>query len=244
MHEQHNLATPPGAGSPESVRAYATMNTLRALECLAFTALTTAELADSIQISVRTARRLLQRLALEGFVTQQRGHRGRYHATTRLAALGRQMLDHAPLARAAAPHVANLANDTASIAHLWIPGYDDHIVCAVHADGRTTHPAISLLHEIAPAPLSAAGTVLLRDRAHLRSSCYQHHATDPTFAAAVLHNGHVIAALAITSHDALDATATITTTATQLSNELDSRPQGPPTNYDDRSARGATTRQP
>jgi hypothetical protein len=73
------------------------MNTVRALECLAFTALSAPQLADSLQVSVRTARRLLKRLAIEGFVIQERDHRRRYHPTLRLAALGQQMLDHAPL---------------------------------------------------------------------------------------------------------------------------------------------------
>jgi DNA-binding IclR family transcriptional regulator len=75
----------------EAVRAYATMNTVRALECLAVAPLSAPELAASLQVSARTARRLLQRLAVEGFVTQERGHRRRYHATLRLADLGRQV---------------------------------------------------------------------------------------------------------------------------------------------------------
>src|SRR5690349_19520881 len=155
MHEQHNPARPSGVRFPEPVRAYAAMNTVRALERLAFAALSAPELADGLQVSVRTARRLLQRLALEGFVTQERGHRRRYHATLRLAALGRQMLDHAPLAQAAAPRVARLAEDTSCVAHLWIRGYDQHIVSAVRADGRTGCATVSLLCDVAAASLSA-----------------------------------------------------------------------------------------
>jgi hypothetical protein len=223
MHHQHNPAPPSRARYPEPVRAYAAMNTVRALERLAFAALSAPELADSLQVSVRTARRLLQRLALEGFVTQERGHRRRYHATLRLAALGRQMLDHAPLATAAAPRVARLAYDTSGVAHLWIPGYDHQVVCAVHADGRTGYATVSVLCDVASASSSAAGTVLLPDRAGLRSSCYLHLTAEPAFAAAVLERGRVVAALGLTGDRALDATAAVISAAARLSMDLAAR---------------------
>jgi hypothetical protein len=224
MHQQHNPARPSGVRYPEPVRAYAAMNTVRALECLAFAALSAPELAASLQVSVRTARRLLQRLALEGFATQERGHRRRYHATLRLVALGRQMLDHANVAQAAAPRVARLAQDTSCVAHLWIAGYDDHVVCAVHADGRTGGPPVSLLCEVASASSTAAGTVLLRDRVRLRSCCYVHRTAESTFAAAVLERGSVIGALGLTGDGALDASAAVVTAAARLSADLGSRP--------------------
>lgn len=225
MHDQHNPARPPRACYPEPVRAYATMNTVRALERLAFVALSAPELADSIEVSGRTARRLLQRLALEGFVTQEQGgHRRRYHATLRLAALGRQMLDHAPLARAAAPRVGRLARDTACIAHLWISGYDHQVVCAVHADGRSGDPAVSVLCDVTAASSSAAGNVLLPDRARLRSSCYTRIATEPAFAAAVFERGYVVGALGVTGDSALDAGAAVVTAAIRLSDDLGGRP--------------------
>src|SRR5579862_4208284 len=209
MHEQNSRARRSGVRAAEPVRAYAAMNTVRALECLAFAALSAPELANRLQVSVRTARRLLQRLALEGFVIQERGHRRRYHATLRLAVLGRQLLDHAPLTRAAAPVLAQLAQDTESVAHLWVPGYDDHVVCAVHAEGRTGQPTISVLCEVAAASSSAAGHVLFPARAQRRSPCYLHEAAEPTFAAAVLERGHVVAALALTGDRAYDATAPV-----------------------------------
>jgi DNA-binding IclR family transcriptional regulator len=224
MHEQHKPARPSRARYPEPVRAYAAMNTVRALEHLAFAALSTAELAASLQVSVRTARRLLQRLALEGFVIQEGGHRGRYHATLRRAALGRQMLNHAAVVRAAAPRVARLAHETSCVAHFWIAGYEEQVVCAVHADGRTRSPAVSLLCEVAAAPSSAAGAVLLRDRAELRSCCYMHLSGEPTFAAAALQRGHVIGSLGITGEKALDATAAVITAAAGLSADLEARP--------------------
>jgi hypothetical protein len=225
MHQQDNLTRRP-VRSPEPVRSYAAMNTVRALERLAFMAMSTSELADSLQVSVRTARRLLQRLALEGFVTQERGHRRRYHATLRLAALGRQTLDHAPLARAATPRVAQLARESGGVAHLWVPGYDHQIVCAVHADARAGRPTVSVLTDVTPASSTAAGRVLLTDRARLRSSCYLHQDVEPTFAAAVLQGDHVVAALGLTGNTALDAGVAVITAAARLSLDLGPRPHG------------------
>jgi len=226
MREHLNPARPSGVRAAEPVRAYATMNTVRALERLAFAAMSAPELAGSLQVSVRTARRLLQRRAPEGFVTQQPGHRRRYHAALRLAALGRQLLDHSPLAGAAGPRVARLAHDTASVAHLWIPGYGEHVLCAVHADARAGCATVSVLCELAAASStsSAAGTVLLADRTRLRSCCYLHLAAEPAFAAAVLERGRVVAALVVSGHGALDATEPVITAAARLSADLDARP--------------------
>lgn len=223
MHQQHNLAQP-GVRTPEPVRAYAAMNTVRALEHLAFRAMSAPELADSLHVSVRTARRLLQRLALEGFVIQERGHRRRYHATLRLAALGRQLFDQAPLAQATAARVARLAHDTSCVAHLWISGYNEGVVCAVRADGRFGGQTVSILCDVISAHSSAAGIVLLPDRAQLRSSCYLNVAGDPTFAAAVLERGHVVGALGVTGDRALDASGVVVAAAARLSLDLLARP--------------------
>jgi DNA-binding IclR family transcriptional regulator len=223
MHEQGGPAQPSRARYPEPVRAYAAMNTVRALERFAFAALSTSQLADSLQVSARTARRLIQRVELEGFVTQESGYRGRYHATRRLAVLGRQALDQTPLVRAATARVAQLAEDTRCLAQLWIRGYDELVVCAVRADGRTGYPAVSVLCDVAPAFSSAAGTVLLPDRAHQWSSCYGQHDEEPTFAAAVVERGHVVAALGVTGDRALAATAVVVTATARLSTDLGSR---------------------
>ena len=224
MQNKDNLARSSAVRVSEPVRAYAAMNTVRALERLAFVAMSAPELADCLGVSVRNARRLLKRLALEGFVVQERGYRRRYRATLRLAALGRQLLDRAPLAQAALPHLAGLADRTSSVAHLWIHEYDDRVVCAVHADGRAGCAIVSVLREVRPAVSTAAGCVLLADRAELRSCCYLHVSEERAFAASVLERGRVVAALGITGERALDATAAVTTAAARLSVDLGSRP--------------------
>jgi len=93
----------------EPVGAYPVMNTVRALERLAFRSLSAPELAHAIQIHERTARRLLRRLAAEEYLTLGAGPRRRYQLTLRLAALGRQALAHTDWPRHAAPWVAALA---------------------------------------------------------------------------------------------------------------------------------------
>ena len=210
---------------PEPVRAYAAMNTVRALELLAFGPLSAPQLATSLGVGVASARRLLKRLALEGFVTQERGHRRRYHVTLRLAALGRQMLDRSPLVQAAALCVAQLAQDTCCAAHLWIPGYDDQVVCAVHADVRGGRQRSSVLCEVAPAPSSAAGRVL-RGRDEPRSFSYVdvHHTDEPSVAAAVVERRRVVAALGLTGGGAHYGTPEVVTAAARLSRELAGRP--------------------
>jgi hypothetical protein len=133
------------------------------------------------------------------------------------------MLDYAPLARAAAPRVARLARDASSPAHLWIPGYQDQVVCAVHADGSAGRPTVSVLCDVASASSSAAGKVFLPDRVQLRSSCFVHLAAEPTFAAAVIEHGYVVGALGLGGDGALDASAAVVAAAARLSVDLGSR---------------------
>ena len=79
-----------GARMPEPIRAYATMYTVHALERLAVRPLSSSELALNLQISQRTARRILQRLEVEHYVTPiKSANRLRYHLTPRLPQLGR-----------------------------------------------------------------------------------------------------------------------------------------------------------
>jgi DNA-binding IclR family transcriptional regulator len=210
---------------PEPVRAYGAMNTVRALELIACGPLSAPQLAASLQVGVASARRLLKRLALEGFVTQERGHRRRYHATLRLAALGRHMLDRSPLVQAAAPCVDQLAQDTYCAAHLWIPGYDEQVVCAVHADARAGRSMLSARCGAARAASSAAGHVL-RDRSEPRSYLYVrvHQTEEPAAAAAVIERRHVVAALGLTGGGAHDGTAAVVAAAARLSKDLAGRP--------------------
>lgn len=149
-------------------RAYYAARTMRTLELLAFGEHSSNELAETLGIHPRTARRVLKELAADDYLTQGGGRRRRYRTTLRLAALGRQTVAHHPLPRLAAPWVAVLAARTALTAHLWIPAYSD-VVCVLHA--HPTDPSRSpepMLRELLPAHASAPGKALLAHRAAWR----------------------------------------------------------------------------
>lgn len=156
----------------EPVRAYAAMNTMRALERLVHGPVSAPELAEHLEVAPRTARRILRRLELEGYAAVCADTPRRYRATLRLAALGRRAIDHDPLIRAAGPIVAALARTTRAAAHLWIPLAPD-VCCVLHAasDGTAT-PAAPMLGRRSSAWANAGGRALV---------AYQ-----PDFAAAVV----------------------------------------------------------
>jgi DNA-binding MarR family transcriptional regulator len=214
MQNQPSPATGLRASRPDAVRAYGVMNTVRALERIALAPQSTAELADHLQIGVRTARRLLQRLAAEGYVTQDGGHRRRYRATLRLAALGRMLIERAMLPRISAPIVAQLAAATSCAAHLWIPAQGD-VLCVLH-----THPGACLprpmLGELMGARDSAPGAVLCPERSTVRSCAYLLDGQDAAAAAAVLDRGAVVAAVGVTGDLTLDCLKVVVEAAAAL----------------------------
>ena len=154
--------------SREPLRAYAAMRTVQALERLAFSPLSAAELALALQIHPRNARRLLQRLELEDYVTPPAGPRRRYDLTRRLDALGRQAIAHDQLPRIAAPWVAALAGRTGHVATLWIPCYA-HVVCVLRAEPDGPVPE-AMLGDLEPAHATAPGKALLAQRDAWRDS--------------------------------------------------------------------------
>jgi DNA-binding IclR family transcriptional regulator len=150
-----------GQGSTE---AYYASRTLQALEQLTFNDLSCPQVAAALQIHPRTARRLLMRLAADGYIEQTFDSRRRYRATLRLAALGAQVVAHAELPRIAASHVADLHAATRAVAHLVIPSYGG-AVCVVHGDRSCAgQPPRPMLRELLPAHATAAGKVLLAFR--------------------------------------------------------------------------------
>lgn len=150
--------------------AYYADRTLRAIELLAFQDLSCPQVADALQIHVRTARRLLLRLAADGYIEQTYDDRRRYRATLRLAALGAQIIAHAELPHLAIPSIANLHAQTGATAHLIIPSYRC-VACVVHCAGQRDHgPPEPMLRELLPAHATAAGKLLLAHREAWRNS--------------------------------------------------------------------------
>jgi DNA-binding IclR family transcriptional regulator len=164
-------ALPPSPAAAPRAEAYYASRTLQALELLAFQDLSCPQLAATMQIHPRTARRLLLRLTHDGYIEQSRDRRRRYRATLRLAALGAQLINHDHLPRIAAPHVAQLHARTGTTAHLMIPSYR-HVACVLHCEHPPTddQPLEPMLRELLPAHATAAGKVLLAHRQPWRDS--------------------------------------------------------------------------
>jgi IclR family transcriptional regulator, acetate operon repressor len=158
-----NAPVPPGA-----TEAYYASRTLQALELLTFNDLSCPQVAATLQIHPRTARRLLLRLAADGYIEQSFDSRRRYRATLRVAALGSQLIAHHKLPRVAARYVAELSAATDAAAHLFIPSYRG-VVCVVHCDTSASRPEPAL-RELLPAHATAAGKVLLAFRQSWRDS--------------------------------------------------------------------------
>jgi DNA-binding IclR family transcriptional regulator len=166
--ERTTSAPPPIRQAP--TEAYYASRTLRALELLTFNDLSCPQVAAVLQIHPRTARRLLLRLAADGYIEQTCDSRRRYRATLRLVALGCQVIAHAELPRTAAPHVAELHASTGAVAHLVIPSYRG-AACVVHSDDPSPRqPPEPMLRELLPAHATAAGKVLLAFRPPWRDS--------------------------------------------------------------------------
>jgi DNA-binding IclR family transcriptional regulator len=91
--------------------------TLRTLELLAISPRSAPELADALGAHVRTARRILKRLELEGYVQVREGHRRRYRPTMRIVAVAGQVVERAELTRAAVPHVTWLRDELREACH-------------------------------------------------------------------------------------------------------------------------------
>ncbi|MCW2996298.1 MAG: transcriptional regulator, IclR family [Conexibacter sp.] len=199
----------------QDVRAYATMNTVRALERLTWGPRSVPELADELQLSTPSARRLLRRLAAEGYARQGGWHeRRRYTLTLKLAALGRQLVEEHDLPAMASPTLTGLAVATRSPASLWIPGLRAAI-CVLHDDGRPDEDERGLR----PAPMlgalvavekHAAGQVLQAWRAPRSAGAAAirargHASTEEdgrTTVAAPVHDGdEVVAAISVTTAD-------------------------------------------
>jgi DNA-binding IclR family transcriptional regulator len=142
--------------------------TMRALEVLAFGPLSAPQVADALQVHPRTARRLLNRLTDEGYLTRSEDSRRLYAPSMRIVALAGQVVERAQLTRAAAPFVAELHARTGAAAHLTVPSYRE-VLCLVHR-GNGSCELRPQLRELVPAHCTAAGKALLGFRDAWRES--------------------------------------------------------------------------
>lgn len=150
--------------APESW--YAT-RTLGAIELLAFGPRSAPQVAQALQVHPRTARRLLNRLVADGYLTRSQGERRTYSPTMRIVALAGQIVQRSELAQVALPHVERLHAETGVAAHFGVPSYRSVLCLAHQAGDAVTRPQ---LRELVPCHGTAAGKTLLAYRDRWRQS--------------------------------------------------------------------------
>jgi DNA-binding IclR family transcriptional regulator len=131
---------------------------VRALELLAFQPSSAMEVAATMGLHPRTARRVLRTLQAEGYVEQRRdvrSHRYVYSLTPRLLTLAGQLAARVPAVIGGQQAVRQLHRCTGLCACLVMPSYGDVIVLA------SAGPGAPLPWSAMPATDSAGGRVLL-----------------------------------------------------------------------------------
>jgi len=145
--------------------------TMQVLELLAFQPLSAPQVAATLQIHPRTARRVLVRLHQEGYLTRSSDARRRYAPSLRVVVLAAQIAARLPLTTRALPFIDRLHQDAGADAHLAVPSYLSAL-CMVHAGGACSarvHP-----RELVPAHCTATGKALLAWRQPWRDSVLRH----------------------------------------------------------------------
>jgi DNA-binding IclR family transcriptional regulator len=145
--------------------------TMQVLELLAFQPLSAPQVAATLQIHPRTARRVLVRLHDEGYLTRSDDTRRRYTPSMRVVALAGQIAARSPLTSRALSFVGLLHDETGADAHLAVPSYLSAL-CIVHANGTCrarVHP-----RELVPSHCTATGKALLAWRQPWRDSVLSH----------------------------------------------------------------------
>lgn len=125
------------------------------------------EVADALQIHPRTARRMLNRLVHEGYLTRGPEPRRKYVATLRIVALAGQVAENSELVMAARPYLRRLHEETGMCGHLTVPSLVT-VLCLLHL-GEHTSAGLPSIGERVPAHATAAGKALLAMRPQWRA---------------------------------------------------------------------------
>ncbi|MGH2712496.1 MAG: IclR family transcriptional regulator [Thermoleophilaceae bacterium] len=144
-----------------SIESWHVIRTLRAMELLAVRPRSAPKLADELGVHTRTARRLLKRLADQGYVVRDDEEKT-YAPTMKIVALAGQVVERAELSRIGLPFVRELREEVGETAHLSVSSYLSAL-CVVHDQGdqNGTRPH---LRELVPAHATAAGKALMAHR--------------------------------------------------------------------------------
>jgi IclR family KDG regulon transcriptional repressor len=150
-----------------AAEAFFVTRTMEAMELLAFQPASAPQVAGALRVHPGTARRLLNRLVADGWLTRSGGRRRTYTPTMRVVAMAAQLADRDELPTAARPIVTRLHEETGRVAHLCIPSYRS-VLCLAHRGGEDgVRPQF---RELVPAHAAAAGKVLLAHREAWRAS--------------------------------------------------------------------------
>jgi DNA-binding IclR family transcriptional regulator len=140
---------------------------MQALEVLSFEPSSAPRIAEALQVHPRTARRLLNRLAADGWLQRIDGPRPLYVPTMRIVALAAQLADRAPVVRLGAVVAADLQAASGRVVHLAVPSYRSALrLLRVNGDAESRPQ----LRDLAPAHAIAGGKLLLAYREPWRES--------------------------------------------------------------------------
>jgi DNA-binding IclR family transcriptional regulator len=144
-----------------ATEAFFASRSMQALEVLAFGPATATQVANELQVHQRTARRLLNRMVTDGWLTRRDGPRPTYTPTLRIVALAAQLAQRAPLVRHAIELASELQASTGDAVHLAVPSYRSALRLVRVSGEECGAPA---LRDLAPANATAGGKLLLAFR--------------------------------------------------------------------------------
>jgi DNA-binding IclR family transcriptional regulator len=144
-----------------ATEAFFASRSMQALEVLAFGPATATQVANELQVHQRTARRLLNRMVHDGWLTRRDGPRPTYTPTLRIVALAAQLAYRTPLVQHAIEVASSLQASTGDAVHLAVPSYRSALRLVRVTGEECGAPA---LRDLAPANATAGGKLLLAFR--------------------------------------------------------------------------------
>jgi DNA-binding IclR family transcriptional regulator len=144
-----------------ATEAFFASRSMQALEVLAFGPATATQVANELQVHQRTARRLLNRMVYDGWLTRRDGPRPTYTPTLRIVALAAQLAYRTPLVSHAIDVASSLQASTGDAVHLAVPSYRSALRLVRVTGEECGAPA---LRDLAPANATAGGKLLLAFR--------------------------------------------------------------------------------
>lgn len=142
--------------------AWHVTRTMRSLELLAVKPRSATEVAHALGVHPRTARRLLNRLVIEGYVTRTGTQRRLFAMTLKLVSVAGHALERAELVKEALPFVKRLRQEAEATVRLSVPSYRSAMpLLHEAADGSGAEPQLG---RNLPCHACAPGKALLAHR--------------------------------------------------------------------------------